>query len=206
MKAFNRDFVVNSVFTATGTTHPIFFLGEDSATKRKQFEELEKERVQHETELRKQRWEMSQRTTELDNLRKDTAVSIKTLLRSAGSTNPYNNYDKGSFKAKCDAQKKTEAKLRALSEEEYERHKSTTFGIAKPTVAEFSYVSPDLASLKETVHGILARSVVSQVIEALRSNPEVNTWVGQGLKLHKDMKVKICQFELCSKLVYDKEG
>ena len=35
---------------------------------------------------------------------------------------------------------------------------------------------------------------MSEVIEILKSRPDVNSWVGQGLKLHKELEVKLCQF------------
>ena len=194
VKVFNRDFVSDNVFTSFGTCCPIFFLGEDSAAKRKQIEEKEAEKGKLETTLSEAERKEGGKKKSLEDLRIDTAATIKELLRSAGSGNPYNTYDKRNFIAKCDTYKKAETKPTQLTDAEKSQHKAVAGGTAKPTIPELVFSAPDMVALKESADAVLSRSVVSEVIETLKSRPDLNSWVGLGLKLHKELKVKVCQF------------
>jgi wobble nucleotide-excising tRNase len=194
IKVFNRDFVSDNVFTSFGTCSPIFFLGEDSAAKRKQIEEKEVEKGRQEKALVEVEREEERMKKSLDELRIATAGTIKELLRSAGTGNAYNTYDKRNFIAKCDAHKKAGTKPSTLSDEEKALHKAVAAGTAKPEIPEIQFTTNDLESVSATTQTVLSRSVVSEVIETLRSKPDVNSWVGQGLKLHKELEVKVCQF------------
>jgi wobble nucleotide-excising tRNase len=194
IKVFNRDFVADNVFTSFGTCCPIFFLGEDSAAKRKQIEEKEVEKGKQETALVEVERNEERKKKSLDDLRIATAGTIKELLRSAGTGNAYNSYHKGDFKAKCDAHKKAGTKPRTLSDDEKALHKAVAAGTAKPEIPEIQFTTPDLEAVKATTETVLSRRVVSEVIETLKSRPDVNFWVGQGLKLHKELEVKVCQF------------
>jgi wobble nucleotide-excising tRNase len=194
VKVFNRDFVADNVFTSFGTCCPIFFLGEDSATKRKQIEEKEAEKRRQEAALDIVERKKVRRQKELDDLRIETAGLIKESLRSAGAGNSYNTYHKGNFIAKCEAHKATGIKPSPLSDEKRDQNRAVAAGTAKSEIPEVQFTTPDLGALKDATETVLSRSVVSEVIEALKSRPEVNSWVGLGLKLHRDLKEKFCQF------------
>jgi wobble nucleotide-excising tRNase len=194
VKVFNRDFVTDNVFTSFGTCRPIFFLGEDNAAKRKQIEDKQAEKGKQETALAEAERKEDRKKKSLEELRIDTAGRIKELLRSAGTGNTYNTYDKRNFIAKCDAQKTAGTKPIPLSGEEKTQNKAVAAGTAKPEIPEIQFTTPDLGAVKATTETVLSRSVVSEVIETLKSRPDVNLWIGQGLKLHKELKVKVCQF------------
>jgi wobble nucleotide-excising tRNase len=194
VKVFNRDFIADNVFTSLGTCSPIFFLGEDIVTKRKLIEEKEVERRQQETALVEVEREKKLKMKGLEEIRIDTAGTIKELLRSAGTGNTYNTYDKRNFIAKCDAHKKAGAKPSTLSDEERARHRVVAAGTPKLKIPEIHFNTSDLDAVKATTETVLSRSVVSEVIESLKSRPEVNSWVEQGLKLHKELEVKVCHF------------
>jgi len=194
VKVFNRDFVTDNIFTNAGTCSPIFFLGEDSATKRKLIEEKEAEKVILETALSELAKKEARKKKSLEDLRIDSAATIKELLRSAGGGNAYNTYDKRNFTSKCDAHKRAGTKPASLADEEKAQNKTVAGGTAKKVLAEIEFSNPDLAGLKVATEAMLKRSVVSEVIESLKSRPDVNSWVGLGLKLHKELNVKVCQF------------
>jgi len=194
VKVFNRDFVTDNVFTSFGTCCPIFFLGEDSAAKRKQIEDKEVEKGKQELALAEIERKEVRKKKGLDDLRIEAAALIKELLRSAGTGNAYNTYDKRNFIAKCDAHKKAVTKPSTLSDEEKVQQKAVAEGTAKPEIPEVQFTAPDLEVVKAATETVLSLSVVSEVIETLKNRPEVNSWVGQGLKLHNELKVKVCQF------------
>jgi len=194
VKVFNRDFVTDNVFTSFGTCCPIFFLGEDSAAKRKQIEDKDAEKKKLEKSLAEAEKKEGRKKKSLEEVRADTAGTIKELLRSAGTGNTYNTYDKRNFIAKCEAHKKAGTKPIILSDEEKAQKKAVASGMVKPEVPEIHFTKLDLGTVKATTEIVLSRSVVSEVIDSLRSTASVNSWVEQGLKLHKELKVKVCQF------------
>jgi wobble nucleotide-excising tRNase len=163
IRVFNRDFIADNVFNSSGTCCPIFFLGEDSAAKRKQIEEKEIERVKQETALAEVERKEVQNKKSLEEIRIDTAGTIKELLRSAGTGNAYNTYDKRNFIAKCDAHKNTGTKPSALSDEEKALHKAVAAGTAKPEIPEIQFTTSDLEALKVKTESVLSRNVVGSV-------------------------------------------
>lgn len=194
LKVFNRDFVTDNVFTSFGTCCPIFFLGEDSAAKRKQIQDKESEKGIQELALGNVERIIARKRESLDEIRIEAAALVRELLRSAGTGNAYNTYDKRRFIANCEAHKRAGTIPRTLSDEEKAQLKAVAAGTAKPEIPEIQFTTPDLGAVKATTETVLIRSVLSEVIETLKSRPEVNSWVGRGLKLHKALDVKVCQF------------
>jgi wobble nucleotide-excising tRNase len=158
VKVFNRDFVAENVFTSFGTCCPIFFLGEDRAAKRKQIEDKEAEKGKQEAALVEAERKEDRKKKSLEEVRVDTAGTIKELLRSSGTGNTYNTYDKRNFIAKCDAQKKAGTKPRPLSDEEKVQHKTVAAGTAKPEIPEIQFTAPDLEVVKATTGTVLSRA------------------------------------------------
>jgi wobble nucleotide-excising tRNase len=194
VKVFNRDFVMENVFTRNETCTPIFFLGEDCVTKRQQIEEKEADIAEKQSELIRAVEKVAQLRKDLDGIRVDTAGSIRERLRSAGAGNNYNTYDKRNFTAMCDRHKKAGTRPRSLNEYDKTLNTVVIREIPKSEIPEIQFTSPDLRALKTNVEVVLARRVVSEVIETLKSRPEVNSWVGRGLELHKELDGKVCQF------------
>lgn len=194
IKVFNRDFVADNVFTSFGTCCPIFFLGEDSAAKRRQIEQEQVKKGRLETALAEVKWREERKKRNLEEVRTDTAGMIRELLRSAGTGNTYNTYDKRNFISKCESHKKAGTKPIILSDNEKALHKTVAAGTAKSGVPEIQFSTPDLQAVKATTETVLSRSVVSEVVETLKSRPDINSWVGQGLKLHEGLEVRVCQF------------
>jgi len=199
VRVFNRDFVSDNVFTATGTCCPIFYLGAESASKQKQIEEMRvRNREQEEARVVMQQKFQSLNKT-LDDLRIDVAKTIRELLRSSGSGNAFNTYDKRNFSAKCDAFRKSGVRPRSLSDDEKTLKKAAAADSAKAEIAEVRFEESDLSQLSTVIDSVLSRNVVSKVIFALKSSPSINAWAEQGLRLHREMIDPVCQF--CGGLV-----
>ncbi len=193
IRVFNRDFVMENVFTSTGDVAPIFVLGEDSVEKQKDIDTLNGQLLAKKNKAFVQRTEFQDAEKTLDSLNKKKAREIKQLLSSSGQ-NPYNNYDKAEFKTKCqelknqdwqililnDVAKKTLKKLIEASPEE------------KVPLVDFSFAS--IANLVSKVNTIISKTVVSKVIERLKNDSEVSDWVAKGLRLHQEKSAAVCLF------------
>jgi wobble nucleotide-excising tRNase len=197
IRVFNKDFIADNVFTSHGAVTPIFFLGEENIEKQKQIVKLkanidlaEEERREKDSEKR-----LSERA--LDDFKKERAKSIKDLLSSSGGNNPYNNYDKRSYQAKCDVLLKlsdAEQKAKILDESDLDvqKQKKESAPLNKLPVLKFNF--PDTQQLTHQVIALLKETVVSAVIETLKNDPELSGWVKTGLAKHKNENSSECLF------------
>lgn len=197
IRVFNRDFIADNVFTSDGAVTPIFFLGEESIEKQRKVEKLKGELDRAEQDGREK--ETDKRLTEkaLDDFKKERAKSIKELLSSSGGNNSYNNYDKRAYQVKCDellALSDAEQNARILDEPTLneQKRKKEASPLYKLPLLEFDY--PDTQQLTDQVVALLGKTVVSAVIDTLKSDQELSGWVKTGLEKHIEDHSKDCLF------------
>ena len=193
VRVFNRDFVARTI-EAIGESNvaPIYYLGKESIEKQKQIESLRDElRKAIETSVKA---ESKKRKAEqaLDDFCIERAKLIKEALLGSPE---HANYDKRRFRQAVASIKRASPQPRALSEEEKASFRKQKELKAKATIPRISAPSLDTDNLKTRVSTLLGRSVVSQVIVDLASDPLVGTWVQQGLSLHKgERETDTCRF------------
>jgi len=197
VRVFNKDFIIDNVFTSNGAVPPIFFLGEENIEKQNQVEKLKDDIDQAEKERHDKEEEMRQSKTALDDFKIEQAKSIKYLLSSSGGNNPYNNYDKRSYQVKCDELLKlpdAEQKTKALNQSDLDaqKNKKELTLLDKVQILKFSY--PDTKQLTDQVVALLRKTVVSRVIENLKNDSELSGWVKTGLSKHKKEHSNDCLF------------
>ena len=200
IRVFNRDFVNTNVFPVEGSNiPPILVLGAENVEKQKEVERLKAHCAMARSNLGSARSAKQTALGDFDRFCIDRARVIKDTLRSSGQ-NPYNNYNKANFQG--DAEKMIEAgdgTMRRLTDAEREgllvRHKATP----KPRVATLAYAIPDFNAITDRLSELLTTTVVSAVIEALKGDPTLADWTGQGLALHRDRRAERCLF--CEQLL-----
>jgi wobble nucleotide-excising tRNase len=200
VRVFNREFVAQNVFTSTGDVAPIFVLGEDSIEKQKEIDKQKNQLSEKQKEASTKQAEVNEAEGDLDSFNIEKAREIKQLLSSSGE-NPYNNYDKAKFKAKCQELKTQDRQTFILAEAVKNTLKKQKEASPKEPIPLVVFSFADIASLVTNVNSILPKTVVSKVIERLKIDSEVNLWVGEGLKLHREKKSDVCLF--CEKLLPD---
>ena len=195
IRVFNRDFIQENVFPVGGDDMPpILVLGAENVEKQKDVERLTEQRATAQTKLDSARDREQAAEKAFDNFCRDRAKVIKDTLRVSGQS-PYNNYDKSDFKA--DAMSMIEAADSAthrLADTEREKLLAQHHATLKQKLPEIAYAIPDFSAAAKSVSGLLAATVVSEVIEALKADPELADWIRQGLKLHQDRNAELCQF------------
>lgn len=193
VRVFTRDVVNASVFAAGSPLAPIYFFGEGNVENEKRLEEFKAERTKSEVEHANAQRGKQSKDKELEQFCTDQAKSIKDLLTAPGS--PYNNYDRRTFRTKCDVLNKGDYSSKLLSDEEKGRLMQQKGAQAKPRVELISDVVPRLADLTHDIKALLRKTVISQVIDSLVALPKVAAWVQEGLELHPhDAGPVDCQF------------
>jgi len=200
IKIFNRDFVSTSFFEEPGQKFsPIYYLGEESVETKKKIEELKSQRDAASKQLtaalsRRQRAENA-----LDTFAIAQAKIIKEALSSAGQ-NPYNNYDKRGFLNKAGKLTASTYAANILDAEKKSTLREQLVSKPKAKIAALNVEYPDLKSLTDLTSSVLSRSIVSNTIEKLATNPPLAAWVQRGLELHHvNGNSENCEF--CGQLI-----
>ena len=195
VRVFNRDFVNENVFPVGGRdVPPILVVGKESVEKQKQADGLKRQVSATQEALKEAKATQRRADSDLENHCKDRAWVIKDTLRVPGA-GKYNEYDRRAYRQRArEMVASGDPASHRLSESEREslllQHRATI----KPKVAEVSYRLPPLQQLREDVATVLAMTVTSQAIEALREDATLSEWTRHGLGLHKERRVDACLF------------
>ena len=197
VRVFNREFVSDNVFTDTGSASPIFILGQKSIEKQKEVERLEVDFRRISDDIKEHQERIDRARKDLDKFKIDGAKAIKDLLSSSGTGNSYNTYHKTNYQSKCDQYLKmsdTEREAKILSDTDFKMKKRTAVANRMGEISILTFSYPDTQNLTERVAELLRKTVTSSVIDILRSDHELATWVRTGLERHKERQSTDCLF------------
>lgn len=195
VRVFNRDFVSANVFpVGGGEVPPIFVLGEESAEKQAQVEQLKGEKATAQSALDAAKQEKDKAERSLDKHCVDRATVIRETLRSSGN-NPYNNYDKARYKQRVATMLSAGEKAsHLLADDERERLLAQSKATPKAPVSEVRLRLPDLQILTDGTGQLMRESVISSAIATLKADAQLSSWVRDGLGLHLQREVDGCLF------------
>lgn len=193
VRVFNEDFVAEAVFTPSGQLPPVLYLGKQSIAKQTELTTLRAQLEAAEEEYAGRETAVQVADAELDRFRVDQARLIKETLRSTGN-NPYNNYDKATFKSKADSLKTRERESLLLTDPERETLRAHISGRQQATITEVREDIELPEVLQRRTDAALGRSIVSQSITRLTRDPELGQWVEAGLRLHRERESSVCLF------------
>jgi len=171
-RVFNTDFVKENLHWDSQEAEPIFILGKKDIELQKQIESIKQE-ITNLTEENKEE-ERSELNTGLQNKLTDKARELDRIRPP---------YDKRGLKSSLEKIKSDTEKY-CLTEESVRELLATLKSSPKDKLSEISVEVLGQNNLEE-IEEILDRTVVSQTIEKLKNNPELNDWVRKGLDLHK---------------------
>lgn len=195
VRVFNRDFVSANVFpVGGGEVPPIFVLGEESAEKQAQVEQLKDEKTTAQSKSEAATQEKNKAERALDKHCIDRATVIRETLRSSGN-NPYNNYDKARYKQRVTRMLDEGNKAsHLLAEDARARLLSQSKATPKSSISEVQLRLPDLQQLTEVTRLLMQKSVVSSAIATLKDDPQLSSWTRDGLGLHQQREAENCLF------------
>ena len=195
IRVFNRDFVRESVFPiGGGDVRAIYVLGTQSVEKQKQIEELKSELEEAVSVLQKEESAKRDADAALDRHCIDRGSIIRTSLRTPGQ-NRFSNYNKARYQNRArgmvdDGDSESHHLDETLRVQLQSQHTATP----KPRISEVICHLPELGSLADEVANLLSTTVVSELIQSLRDDPELAQWVRDGLRLHHSRDRNDCLF------------
>ena len=196
IRVFNRDFVSENVFhnNREKDVPHILVLGEKSIQKQKQLEKRYEERRNMQAKKDESDNQLEQASKDLDkHCSKGVSVVKDTLLQY--DSGRYRGYNRRNYKRRvqeiANADSIGEYKLPPeTSAELYTRIKENL----KPPIQEVRVSIPLISGIREKVTTILAETVVSKVLQSLKEDTMLGSWVREGLELHRERNPQLCLF------------
>jgi wobble nucleotide-excising tRNase len=199
IRVFNQDFVSSNLDLFQAKTEPIIYISEEKVSEKKELEK--KKGIEIDLQGKKRIFENQnielQKQIEIFHI--NAGKSIKDFF--LGTIYASVNYNKANSLQIWTNLKKEGLSLKnnILNDEELLKNKSYILENTKKKPIENGILTIpfNLQQIKElTVRfkNLINKSIVAQSIERLRDNPEINSWVQQGLNIHKSHGSLKCEF------------
>lgn len=191
VRVFNREYVEKNVQILNGRANTIIILGEENKgaaeeIKRDEDSRLVKQKAQKTLSEDKIKLESSKAKRFTDIARIISAETSGEATRRYTAANAKNGF--------------SEIKVPTLiTEDVIQKYRLTLRQLVKPILSEFKInnaMDPLVAlpKLIEEGNELLARTVEAEILERLKSNPDISDWVEVGVKLHKKYGAGKCEF------------
>ncbi|NLO39966.1 MAG: AAA family ATPase [Ruminiclostridium sp.] len=202
ISVFNEDFVRDNI-DWNGTLKSILLLDEKNIEETKKYNSLKTKLYGNDgqpgliKEHENSKAALEKENTELQKILTNIGKSVKTsfVLLDTGDSY-YMNYDKRKVQALLENPNIPLSDDDLLNADELNRALNEAKPIKKDTitgeVAPLDNVS--LLFLANKTKELLSRKIAAKVIEDLRNNQHISTWVKEGLDLHKKEKRSVCAF------------
>lgn len=197
IRTFNNDFVRENI-DWSGTVKSILLVDQQKIEERKKLDEQNKTLKLKEFASEKEAKIAEDLDTEINKFLTRTAKSIKTSLKVIGTEDSkYLNYNKTSLEnliRTSSAEVVDPASV--LTDEQIILHTKSASPVEKDKISfaantvKQDYFESDFNALTK----LLSKSAVNEVIEFLRDNPDVQTWVSSGIEVHGKHKSEECHF------------
>jgi len=185
-RVFNTDFVEENLHWDSQEAEPIFILGKKDIDLQNRIKSINQEISDLKNENKNKEKEKFEQKKELENRLTNKARELDRIKPP---------YDRRKLKNSLD-KIKSEPEQYCLNEDSVKELLETLNTSPKDKLSEISVEVLGQDKLKE-IKEILDRTVVSQTIERLKNNPELNEWVRKGVNLHKGKK----RCEFCGSLL-----
>ena len=194
VKVFNQDFINENIsFDPSSPCKPIVYVSEEDIESKKRLEDLKKNNAKLIKGLESTQKEKTKSETAEEEFRKATAHTIRVTVGSLEVRDKYYDYNKRSLKTVLD--KVGIDNIIKLSDEDFDKYKKITSSEAKQKQTTFPeyelnfiFDGQNISSFGDIfkiLSQLLSKKVISETLERLTNDQDLNTWVQQGYDLHK---------------------
>ncbi len=196
IKVFNQDFIDDNIsFNTSNSCKPIVYISEEDIETKKKLESLKSYR-----DTLSQKYKSVQRNKNInvkieDDFRISVAQTVTQLLTDKKNRDWYYSYDKAKVKEKIDKIGIDYFTHKILSEDkwmEYEEIRKSKDWKIQDTFQKFQFnllfnkeSINNFENIFRTIQTLLAKKVISETLERLKDDPDLNNWVKQGFDLYK---------------------
>jgi len=196
---FNDNFIKENI-DWDNSVKSVLLVAEEKIQERQRLNELNEKQKNDTKDKQKKENQISSLENEIANFMTREARNIKQNLQAIDTTDRYfMNYNKTKFQNFIDEnEEKIKDESYLLNEEQVNQYvigakpnKKDPINIPE-TFTLFNF--DDFKNKEKEISNLLSKTVVSSTIERLLSNSDVQSWVEQGLKIHKKHQLNQCEF------------
>ncbi|MXW34043.1 MAG: AAA family ATPase [Rhodothermaceae bacterium] len=196
IRVFNRDFISENVFPATQEKGMplILVLGEESAEKQKELEDLRRQQSRIGSKLGATKGSLVQASRDFAQHCTNGATNIRdSLLEYAPER--YRKYDKRDYEKVAREMIRSEsAEGQILDISESARLHNLLGENLKSPIRQVTRPDFSVPSILKQVEITLDRTVISSVLRSLKEDALLASWVGDGLSLYRERNSEVCLF------------
>lgn len=196
IRTFNKDFIRENI-SWEGEAKVILIVGKENIDEKQKLDKLKEEQDKDKENLKNHENQFAEIGKKISSFLSTGGSQIKEIFRVIDPSDPYyKNYDKRDFEFFIDENKESlERNLLAMTDEvgqltlAAKPTQKNTINLSINTVTEKRF-DGEATKLTE----LLKRSVLSESIQHLVDNPEVEKWVETGLEIHEEHGMDNCKF------------
>ena len=195
IKVFNRDFIDRNIyFDRSDTCEPIVYVSEEDIEIKNKLGLLRSQVKTLSDKCPELKKISGQAQKAEDDFRISVANTITVILTEKAKEDRYYSYHKGRVKEKIDEIGIDNFSEKILPDEEKEKCKvinnsDKRGNLEEPLRHQFSsHFGEEMTDCFEKVKNLLRKEVVSETLERLKEDQELNAWVKKGFDLHNNRK------------------
>ena len=199
IRIFDRDFVQENLWLPDAIKGIV--IGKGSISDTKKLEELKIIQKSGIDARESSNQEIARIENEIDRFMTTSAKNIKEKLRVVGtSDNYYIYYDKSDFKNFIDENaEKIKSKNEPLDQQSINELTNAAKPDEKPKIdllqQKYQKVNSDtFTQIKNDIDDLLKTSVMNTTMKELSENSNIQSWVEEGLRIHKESEANQCKF------------
>ena len=193
IRVFNKDFIDENVFTQEDTVRPIYYLGKEDIEQKQKIETLKKQEEELKIQIDSEEKNLENTKKFKERLITEKAKKIKEFLRTEG-TDKYTNYNKSDFCEKIELINEETKNQNILKEDALNEKKRAINQTVKEKMTSLTEQILFNKEDVEKISKILKTEVISESIEKLKNNSNLNKWVKEGLDLYNQFEEENCHF------------
>ena len=193
IRVFNKDFIDANVFTQENTIQPIYYLGKESIEQKQKLDNLKKEGKEKKAQLNSAEKNLKNKKETENKFIIDKAKQIKQFLRTEGE-DIYTNYDKSKFCKNIESLSTEKIEQNILKKEELDKKKKAINQNVKEKIQPLENQNYFSKEDIEEINKTLKTEIVSETIEKLKNNKDLNKWIKEGFELYNESNEGSCHF------------
>lgn len=175
---FNADYIKQNLRFDSGETESLLYLGKESIDNQNQREALEDAIKNSEQEIPQMEKELKKLQNKRDKIATDGASRVVSKLQGIDQQYGGRRFRRPQFETAL------RIPHRDMSDFDVDQQIKRVASPATERIDNLPVLSIPLPEAATQVNEVLARTVTSQAIEALKNNHEAATWVQAGMQLH----------------------
>jgi len=197
IQTFNQNFIKENI-DWDNSIKSILLVAKEKIDERKKLEKLEVEQRKDSETSTKGQAEITTLETELSTFKTNSAKRIKTSLQTIDTSDSYYlNYDRRKLENFINANLsnvKTDSSLLSDSDTIQVTNSAKPDKKSKITFIQTALDGETLDKAKQRLDDLLKTSAANKIIKRLEAHTDINSWISDGLELHKRHETNTCEF------------